>query len=78
MFAAGTIRQDLCKGSSPVCVFLWDLSTPAETKPRPQRSQLYGFSPVWDRMCCFRWLNCLKALVHQLHLKRKQKRKQPG
>lgn len=48
---------------TPVCVFSWDLRTPEETKPRPQSLHLYGFSPVCDRTCCFRWLDFLKPLL---------------
>lgn len=52
----------------PVCVFRWDLRTPVETKFRPHRLHTYGFSPVCERMCCFRWLDFLKPLSHTLHL----------
>lgn len=52
----------------PVCVFRCDLRTPVETKLRPHRLQPYGFSPVCERMCCFRWLDFLKPLSHTLHL----------
>lgn len=64
--------------SSPVCVLRWDLSTPADTKERPQRWQRYGFSPVWERTCCFRWLDFLNALLQKLHLKYKEGEKAPN
>lgn len=54
--------------SSPVCVFSWDLRTPEETNPRPHNWHLYGFSPVCERTCCFRWLDFLKPLLQYSHL----------
>lgn len=59
----------LLSKNTPVCVLRWDLSTPAETNARPHSWHVYGFSPVWERTCCFRWLDFLKPLLHQLHLK---------
>ena len=58
----------VCLAASPVCGWGWDLRTPADTKARPHRLHLKGFSPVCERMCCFRWLDFLKPLLHQLHL----------
>lgn len=65
-------RPSLLGKNSPVCVLRWDLSTPAETNARPHSWHVYGFSPVWERTCCFRWLDFLKPLLHQLHLKMEQ------
>lgn len=53
----------------PVCVFRWDFSTPADTKLRPHMLHLYGFSPVCERTCCFRWLDFLKPLLQMEHLR---------
>lgn len=52
----------------PVCVLRWDFNTPDDTKALPHWWHVYGFSPVWERSCCFRWLDFLKPLLHQEHL----------
>ena len=50
-----------------LCILRWLANVSDRRKYFLQMVQMYGRSPVWERMCLVKWASWIKALLHNVH-----------